>query len=172
MMTRLDEGLTLTEFTVQDEYRTMRFDGALIAHASSRRYNVWRWTDLNLYRTTEGVYVLEKIGASRVLHVPSCAGRETLPRFQEVYPGRDPDEDEFEYDDCVPDVFDFPSLRVEADRPWFQISEEPSMVVNALMRHRGASRWLPRASTQLLTQAADVDPAVRAAYRQADIYIA
>jgi hypothetical protein len=163
----------MTEYVVHDGLRRIRFDGDLLAKASSRRSGVWRWTDLVLYRTQGGTYVLEKIGSSRVTHVRDCPlVVEDLPRFQEAYPGEDPDDDEFAYDDCVPEVYDFPSLLVEKDRHWAQISEDPTSVIKSLMRYRAHARWLPRTSTQLLERAAEIDPTIRAAYEQTDTRIA
>ena len=160
-------------FIVQDGFRRITFDGDLLARASSKRPGVWRWTDLALYRTTGGTYILEKIGASRVTHTRDCPEVvEDLPRFQEVYPGEDPDDSEFEYHDCVPDVYDFPSLLVEKDRHWAQISEDPVSVIKSLMRYRANSRWLPRTSTQLLERAAELDAGVRDAYQSTDTRIA
>lgn len=163
----------MTQFVVHDGYRTITFEGDLLGQASSKRPGVWRWTDLYLYRTTAGTYILQKIGASRVTHVPTCPRIEKgLPRFQEVYPGEDPDSDDFQYHDCVPQYYDFPGLLVERDRPWAQITDEPYAVVKALMRYRGESRWLPRTSTQLLDQAADIDPKIREAYTGTESFIA
>jgi len=163
----------MSKFTVQDGFRKITFDGDLLARASSERPYPRRWTDLALYRTEAGAYILEKIGASRVMHVSDCPEViEDLPRFQEVYPGEDPDDDEFDYHDCVPDVYNFPSLLVEKDRYWAQISENPISVVKALMRYRDHSRWLPRLSMQLLEKAAELDSGIRDAYGTVDTRIA
>jgi hypothetical protein len=165
--------MSTQKFTVVDGYRRITFIGSLLSRASSKRPGVWRWTDLALYRTEAGTYVLEKIGASRVTHVADCDKViDDLPRFQEMYPGRDPDEDEFLYCDCVPDIYDFPSLLVERDRCWAQISNSAPSVVRSLMRYRDGSRWLPRTSVQLLSRAAELDTPIRNAYLLADSVIA
>lgn len=49
---------------VQDGRRTLNFDGDLIAEASSWVEGKPRWTELKLYRTTGGNYVLSRCGAS------------------------------------------------------------------------------------------------------------
>lgn len=169
------------EFAVIDGYRRITFRGDLLAKASTRRPNAWRWTDLALYRTTGGTYILEKIGASRVMHIADCPFViADLPRFQEIYPGEDPEDDAYHFcdpstsDPCVPDgaLYDFPSLLVEQDRHWAQISDDAPSVVRSLMRYRNGSRWLPRVSVQLLSRAADVDEKVKVAYLLADSVIA
>lgn len=42
------------------------FDGDLIAHADSHTPDKDRWTELNLYRTTVGSYVVEALGCTRL----------------------------------------------------------------------------------------------------------
>lgn len=163
----------MTKFVVQDGFRRITFDGDLLAKASSERPQPRRWTDLALYRTAGGTYILEKVGSSRVTHVRDCPDVvEDLPRFQEVYPGEDPDDPEFEYHSCVPEVFVFPDLLVEKDRYWAQISENPTSVIKSLMRYRDHSRWLPRLSMQLLERASELDPEIRRAYASTDTRIA
>lgn len=163
----------MTEFIVQDGFRKIRFNGDLLARASSERPKPRRWTDLALYRTDGGTYILAKVGASRVMHVRDCPDVvEDLPRFQEVFPGEDPDDPKFQYDDCVPEVYDFPSLLVEKDRHWAQISDNPTSVIRSLMRYKDHARWLPRLSMQLLERASELDPAIRDAYQSTDTRIA
>jgi hypothetical protein len=163
----------MTEFVVQDGFRRVKFTGVLLARASSESHNRRRWTELALYRTDGGTYILEKIGASRVMHEKSCPQViEDLPRFQEVYPGEDPDDDEFEYHDCVPEVYNFPSLLVEKDRHWVQISDNPLSVIKSLMRYKDKSRWIPRLSAELLDRAAELDMGIKHAYLDTDTRIA
>jgi hypothetical protein len=163
----------MTDFVVQDGFRRIKFTGSLLARASSRAPDRWRWTSLALYRTDGGTYILEKIGASRVMHVRDCPQViEDLPRFQEVFPGEDPDDEKFQYDDCVPDIYDFPSLLVEKDRHWAQISDNPISVIKSLMRYKDKSRWIPRLSVQLLERASELDEDIRLAYVGTDTQIA
>lgn len=163
----------MAEFVVQDGFRRITFNGDLLARASSERPHPRRWTDLTLYRTDGGTYILEKTGSSRVTHIRDCPEVvEDLPRFQETYPGEDPDDAEFEYHDCVPEVYDFPSLLVEKNRHWAQISDNPTSVIKSLMRYRDHSRWLPRLSMQLLERAAELDTGIRQAFQSTDTRIA
>jgi hypothetical protein len=154
-----------TRFTVPDNNRSLTFDGVMLANVSSKRVGVWRWTELRLYLTDTQTYVLERVGASRVTHLPAC--RETvpnLPRFQEVYPGADPDSNEFDYHSCVTQFYDFPSLLVERDRHWAQIATKPEAVIKAVSRYRAGAQWMPRTSADLLAMAAEVDEGIAAAY--------
>ena len=170
----------MTEFVVRDGYRRIGFSGDLLAKASSKRPGVWRWTELALYRTANGVYILQKVGASRVMHVRDCPEVvDNLPRFQAVYPGEDPDDDEFLFCDCVPDIYDFPSLLVESDRHWAQINDDdPVRLIKSLMRYKVDKKtgtrtyWFPRASSKLLEQAAELDWGIAAAYHSSITRIA
>ena len=149
---------------VRDGSRLISFRGKLTAEVSSERPGASRWQELRLFRTDGGSYVLEKVGRSVLTHMPGCPriiGK--LPRFQEAYPGGDP-EDGFWYDDCVPETYDFPQLLVEEDRFWAIIAEEPDQIVEALYRKKQGSRQLPRISLDLLEQAAKEDPAIGDAY--------
>lgn len=150
-------------YRVQDGSRVLTFDGRLLGSASSKR-SAPRWSELKLYRTAAGTYVLEKIGRSTVLHVPGCSEiLGTLPRFEDEYPGQDPDD--FWYDDCVPEVYDMTSLLVEADRHWALIAEDPGQVIDALYRRKNGARHLPRLSIELLDHVVREDEGLASSYR-------
>lgn len=150
----------MDQYQVRDRHRILTFNGVLLAEASSRRRDASRWTELRLYQTVGGSYVLEKIGRSVVTHMPTCAEivDKNLPRFQEVHPGADPDED-FEYHDCVPDEYDFTLLLVEQDRCWGLTTDSPTAVMEALKlkgRYVEQTR-MPVVGRSLLDAAARVD---------------
>jgi hypothetical protein len=46
--------------------RTLRIEGQQLAHASSRQGQAPRWTELTLFRTDSGRYVLAGVGKSAV----------------------------------------------------------------------------------------------------------
>ena len=100
---------------VRDGLRVITFDGDRLGHVTSWRSSAPRWTEMSLYRTEGGSFVLEKVGRSVMCHVPTCkippqgwpvakkpwsvsVGK--LPRFQEEHPGDDPDVG-YWYCDCV-----------------------------------------------------------------------
>lgn len=156
------------EYQVRDINRTLSFTGTLLAESSSRTVGKPRWTDLRLYRTDNGTYILEKVGASRLMHMPGCRkSMGDLPRFQDLYPGADPDDPEFAYDDCVPDPYDFTALRIEQDRHWAQITERPEAIVKAVMRYKGGVTKMPYTSAVLLAKAAEVDDGIAEVYDEA-----
>lgn len=139
----------MDKYQVRDGSRLLTFDGELLGRISSQRPNVPRWTEMSIYKTVGGSYVLEKVGRSIVTHMPGCSEVfSDLPRFQDAHPGDDPDD--YEFHSCVPTEYDFPSLLVEEDRYWAIISEDTDKIVDALYRRRDNSRHLPRISIELL----------------------
>lgn len=49
--------------------RVTRFTGTLLSHQSSRREDdQLRWTEISIYRTDGGNYIVHKVGRSRVVH--------------------------------------------------------------------------------------------------------
>lgn len=143
---------------VRDGARLLTFDGELLGHITSGDKDKTRWTEMSVYKTTSGTYILEKVGKSIVTHMPECVEiRGEIPRFQTAHPGADPDD--FEYHDCVPDEYDFTKLLVELDRYWATIAEDPQQIIEALYRKRDGVRHMPRISIELLEKLGNVDPA-------------
>jgi hypothetical protein len=148
---------------VRDGNRLLTFDGKLLASVSSRDSDRDRWTEMRIYQTTGGSYILEKIGRSIRLHMPGCSDiLKDLPLFQQEHPGDDPEVGYSWCERCSPPIgeeYDFPSLLVEEDRFWATISTDPEVIIDALWRKRDNYTRLPRISVQLLTDLCVVDPA-------------
>ena len=143
---------------VEDGSRKITFEGDLIASVSSVGPSKPRWSEYRLYKTVSGTYVLEKVGRSIVVHNPGCSEIiDSLDRFQDKNPGKDPSEGFWLCESCMNGRYDITSLLVEHDRHWVNITEEPQAVVDALYRKRDGARHLPRLSLELLDQAARVD---------------
>lgn len=143
----------INTYSVRDGTRLLTFDGVLVAHISSRRPTSPRWTEMSLYRTQGGTYVYEKIGRSRVVHMPGCPRIvQPLPRFQESRPGDDPDEG-YEFCNCVPAEYDFTQLLAEEDRHSIVMSEDATAIVDAFYVKRHGRRELPQMAASLLEQA-------------------
>jgi hypothetical protein len=138
---------------------------------------------MRLFRTSgTGTYVLEKVGASRVTHVASCPNViDNLPRFQEQFPGEDPEDEKFHFCDphpsatfcCVPEgtPYDITALLVEKDRLWARSTNSAATVIKFLTTYRDGAPRFDRPSVQLLEQAADLDEHIRRAYLLAESVI-
>lgn len=156
-------------FSVRDgATRKIEFDGHLLAEISSRRSGSPRWTELRLYRSESGLFVLEKVGRSVVIHAPKCPeilpDSPPLPRFQSVHPGEDPGDGSYWFcDTCAPK--NITSVLIEADRHWALVSETPEEIVESLYRRNGGARSLPRMAIDLLEEAATASPELLDAYQ-------
>jgi len=51
---------------VQDHERAFTFNGVLLGHASSENQSKNRWTEMSIYRTDKGTYIISGIGQTRV----------------------------------------------------------------------------------------------------------
>ena len=151
------------DMQVRDGNRLLTFDGELLASITSREQSKDRWTEMRVYKTHGGSYILEKVGRSVRLHMPGCGDIiNDLPLFQQEHPGDDPEVGYSWCERCSPPIgeeYDFPSLLVEQDRFWATISTDPSVIIDALWRKREGYRRLPRISVQLLNDLCLVDPA-------------
>lgn len=162
--------MTTTIHQVRDgATRVIEFDGRLLGEVSSRRAGAPRWTELRLFRTAAGAYVLEKIGASVVVHAPGCPEMlGDLPRFQEIHPGADPSDGSFWFCERCGDraVRDITSLLIEANRYWAIIADDPAQIVDSLYRRKNGARSMPRMSLDLLDEAGRNDPAILESFQQ------
>ena len=151
---------------VRDGSRRITFEGEMIAFVSSAGNSKPRWSEYKLYKTITGTYVLEKVGRSIVVHMPGCPEIiDTLNRFQEENPGRDPTDGWWFCEACTNDRVDITALLVEHNRHWVTISEDPMHIIDALYRRKEGARHLPRLSLELLDSAARVDDAIAEAFR-------
>jgi hypothetical protein len=159
----------MTKFQVRDgSTRVIRFDGQLLGEVSSRRAQAPRWTELRLYKTAAKSFVLEKVGASVVVHAPGCPDMlGPLPRFQEAFPGADPSDGNWWFCERCGDlaVRDITALLVEDNRYWAIIAEDPAQIVDALYRRKNGARSMPRMSLDLLDEAGRNDPAILDSFR-------
>lgn len=148
---------------VRDGNRLLTFDGELLASITSRGDGKDRWTEMRVYKTQGGSYILEKVGRSIRLHMPGCVEIiKDLPLFQQEHPGEDPEVGYSWCERCSPPIgeeYDFTALLVEEDRFWATISTDPEVIIDALWRKREGYRRLPRISVELLTDLCRVDPA-------------
>lgn len=61
----------MTEHTIYDRFDVIQFEGELIGHASTRKSDKQdRWTNIDIYKTTTGKYVIHRLGCSVRYHLP------------------------------------------------------------------------------------------------------
>lgn len=164
-MTETAEG-PAQRFDVRDNQRLVTFLGWLLADADSQPGGAPRWTELALYRTVTGKYILEKIGRSDVFHAAACTRRSKGLRYETLTDALDEDErtDVVDLttvfvpcDQCRPDVTAAPVF-VERDISAVALYNDPQSLVDALYRKDSDNtRYLSRVSRELLDQAASRD---------------
>lgn len=145
-------------FTVKDGNRIISFDGEKLAEVSSRWGDKIRWSEFALYKAVGDQYVLSKIGRSILCHVDGCSvTKPGLPRFQTEHVGLDPDDDGFEYCDCVPDEYDYTQLLVERSWMYACVSTDIKDIIHQLFRKKDGSQLLTKIGLSLLEEAAKID---------------
>lgn len=68
-------------FVVRDRLREIGFNGRELGRASTEKDDSLRWTEIIIYKTVGGKYVIERLGRSLVYHVPesSCDSGQGFP---------------------------------------------------------------------------------------------
>lgn len=147
--------------TVYDRLVEIEFEGVRLGSASTERDDSLRWTEIHIYRTEGGNYVIQRLGRSVVYHVSgkSCSrGREVagvdLPDSSEPCDRcapRVPEDDDFDSDE----VFMHEVTLSSAD-----VVEDPAEVHEKLStfdKERGVKR-VSRVASRALQDAAAKDP--------------
>jgi hypothetical protein len=147
--------------------RVVRFVGHELAHVSSQRPSAPRWTELTLYRTIKDLFIVYRVGKSRVYHTDHCAfaQRHKLPYYHEK-----PEQSIAELTPCElcaphrQPQNDNAMFRVEVNRQWTGVADNASGAIELLYRTDYGRKSMPMLAASLLTAAAKVDPDIRNAY--------
>ena len=92
---------------LRDSNRIVHFDGILLGKASSEYRgrageHKARWSEILIYRTGEGTYVIAKVGRSRIVHAsPDCR---VLKRNEDPLRRVDLDDPNADYEYCDPNL--------------------------------------------------------------------
>lgn len=153
-------------YRIRDGARLVTFNGDVLAEVSSHRPSSPRWTELTLYVTDSGRYVLSKVGRSQVLHQPGCSlVQSKLNRFVDENPNTEADESAgWEFHSCIPDEYDLDVILVEETRRWAVVADEAREIVEHLQKRDGGVIFMPRMAVNLLEQASMVDTAIADAF--------
>lgn len=155
---------------VRDSTRRYAFNGVRLAYVSSEKPFKTRWTEIEVYRTQGGIYIVHRIGVTTLAHLEDC---EQLKRYHKRYtPGINaiasdefPPEKREPCEDCKPDLQfmlhnEPAALKFERDRHQVHICETPEGVIQALHtpnRDTG-KRELGSLAGSAVSMAADRDP--------------
>ncbi len=165
-----------TRFKLRDGMQPVTFAGEQLAFASSQPDGDTlpdRWTELSIYKTVTGKYVLEKIGRSNLVHRQECTvpGKGALP-YESIIDALDDVDEGASEDDleqffvpcptCKPDFDSDDPVIVEQDYHQVNRFETPEQLLEALYHRKGAAvRQLSSLSRTLLELAARKDEGIR-----------
>lgn len=155
--------------------RILRFKGTLLASATSRRNqndDALRWSEIVIYKTEGGSYVVHKIGKSRVYHggPQECGangGKPTTSRVVTTSWPADRVVDLISCPVCKPGPLnDIHHIKVEQDRGSTSVSSTPRGVVESCHNQDDDGvAYLPKLAERVLRDASNTDPLIRDAFQ-------
>ncbi|QGF20332.1 hypothetical protein SEA_SIXAMA_182 [Gordonia phage Sixama] len=152
------------QHSLRDESRTVSFTGVKLASISSGRDSRPRWTQIEIYRTSGGVFIASRVGVSTIVHTISCmsVSGKRLPGPESLRPDDIPMNKRTPCNICRPDIEaalrdDPQSLRLEVNRYWTAVAETAEKLYDKLHTMRRGEFTLSYLATTLLISAAEND---------------
>lgn len=125
---------------VRDGSTVLRFNAAAVGSATSRWDGAPRWTELTVYRLSNGSYLVAKVGRSLVAHSSSCPAAQPwrMPTWAEAGAEDEARTRRVPCHVCQPAVGDQmdPQTLLETTRHSVLRAPGPSTLLAALMRGR------------------------------------
>jgi len=158
-----------SKYVVQGKQGKIEFTGTLIALASSEGPSSQRWTEIEVFRTQAGKYVVHVIGVSLVYHAMDGTG--SLCRSGHVTTQAELSRGSEPCKDCHPDrnrstnrVGRDLKVRRETDRHSVEVVDSADRLSDALtITRQDGTTYLSSVASDALAQSAVKDPAVQAA---------
>jgi hypothetical protein len=160
--------------TIRDSTRKYRFEGVRLAAVSSERGHKTRWTDIEIFRTTGGLFIVHRVGVTTLVHLDDC---EQLRKYHKRYtPGIEGiASDEFGPADrqpcptCKPPFKELlhtePALlRFERDRHTVSIEATAEGMIQALHTNKDGDRQLGSLAASALQFSADRNPEIASVF--------
>lgn len=159
----------MTQFRVMNHLETLLFTGERIAVASTERQDDPRWTEIEIYKTTNGNYVVHRTGRSVVYHLADgpcnfgvgTKGKDLPPDAEPCRP-----ENKRYGRSCQPPAPDDPhfdpdaTYEMELDLSSADVCEAEE-VPRRLSQVRGNTESMSSVSRRALQLAVDHDPELR-----------
>jgi hypothetical protein len=149
---------------IQDDEGFLEFDGDQIAVATTEENErTLRWTEVHIFRTSSGKYVVQKIGKTRVYHRGSAEG----PCAKYGKPGKyqNVDLDAIGCPVCNPDLDDDDNVRIETDRYTAHVSDTAKGAVESIhSQDNDGVTYLTRVAREALHVAARKDEDIHDAF--------
>lgn len=145
---------------VRHGQRVLRFQAAVIGAATSQRGNIPRWSELVVYRLTNGTYLISKVGRSTIAHRPDClrVNHRMIPWSRAGQYGEETVQ-RVPCPECQPDLHPplDPRLRLEITRYRATPCPDAESAAQSLTGDR-AALLMPQIVRDVLTQCAQADP--------------
>lgn len=147
-----------TKHILNDVAGTVEFTGTKLGHATSEMHKRQaRWSEITIYKTDAGTYIVHKVGHSRVFHKPGaqCSKKGvTVKPTLDLIPCRR----------CVPYHTDA-LVSVETDRASVSVAERPEGAVeNCKTTDGDGAIFFTRIAREALEQAGAADRPLLDAY--------
>lgn len=151
-------------YEVMDGVRKLKVDGTLLAESSSQESYKDRWVEFRLFKTPSGVYVVSRVGHSRLYHAAECA---TVSRNK--LSGINPDDLPKGLQPCSrckPNWTDSEGVFPETPRPWVAQCQNARGVIASVMKYdeNNNTEYLTNVARDLLEAASKVDDDIRDEY--------
>lgn len=148
---------------VNDQYGVLEFEGDLIGEASTESDRSPRWTEIKIYRTTGGNYVVSRVGVSLVYHAMEAPCASGLPRLARDLVENDTRQLEpceicqpQDLDDMTPGT----RVRVETDRHSAEAVPAVRLVEALTLKRQNGSTYVSNVAQTALSMALDNDPSL------------
>lgn len=154
---------------VPDQHQTLEFDGRRIGFASTETEDTTRWTEIEVFVTRSGKYVVHRVGVSLTYHAagaPCASG--SLMSVEEMLRDTAPDDIDAEHvpcEKCKPAPASMlpptDNVRRETDRHSADAVANPPELIKALsLRRPNGSSYLSAVARDALSDAARHDTAI------------
>lgn len=154
--------MELQTFDVLDGVRPLQVVGYLLAESSSQESYKDRWVEFKLFRTKSDIFVVSRVGRSRLYHSADCSTKTKnslrAVNVDELDKSLRPDPK------CNPNWADPRGLFPETPRHWLVTCQTPRGVLQSVMKDDGDTEYFTNVVKRLLEQASLVDEDIRAEY--------
>lgn len=161
MTVRHDDGRTasMQQHKAYNGEQEFVFVGDLIGFGTTRTDDKIRWTEISVYRTRGGKYIIEKVGVSDVFHALDSSCKRQNWAKEEF----DPAEGLRPCPRCNPKTYG--QVYVEADRHSTHVTDTPKGAVQSVYnRDKDGVEFMTIVGHQALIEAAKNDKAIRQEY--------
>lgn len=154
----------MTTYKIKDGVRTLEVRGELLARSTSEDRYKDRWIEFELFRTYENVYVVSRVGRSRIYHAQDCSSV-SRNRLSAVDPTTLNDRVYKGCGSCNPTFMDLDGVYPEVPRHHAQVSQTAEGVVAYLTQEdSNGSEYLTKVARNLLEEASKYDDDIYDAY--------